>query len=116
MINHEKALAATKDIIVKQSLESELCLRTLVDQICGSLSSLRLPQLTAAIDTVNEISKQLTERKNEAVSEINSTFEELERALHQRKSALITDLENICSTKQKVEHIVPHSPRSSMLG
>ncbi|XP_062408095.1 tripartite motif-containing protein 3-like [Sardina pilchardus] len=62
----------------------------------------RLPQLTAAIDTVNDISKQLTERKNEAVSEINSTFEELERALHQRKGHLITDLENICSAKQKV--------------
>ncbi|XP_056322627.1 tripartite motif-containing protein 3b isoform X1 [Danio aesculapii] len=62
----------------------------------------RLPQLTAAIEMVNEISKQLTERKNEAVNEINMTFEELERALHQRKAALITDLENICSTKQKV--------------
>ncbi|KAK1168076.1 tripartite motif-containing protein 3-like isoform X1 [Acipenser oxyrinchus oxyrinchus] len=62
----------------------------------------RLPQLTAAIELVNEISKQLTERKNEAVSEISSTFEELERALHLRKSALISDLENICSTKQKV--------------
>ncbi|MGH0152251.1 UNVERIFIED_CONTAM: hypothetical protein FKN15_022037 [Acipenser sinensis] len=62
----------------------------------------RLPQLTAAIELVNEISKQLTESKNEAVSEISSTFEELERALHLRKSALISDLENICSTKQKV--------------
>ncbi|XP_051542087.1 tripartite motif-containing protein 3-like isoform X3 [Myxocyprinus asiaticus] len=62
----------------------------------------RLPQLTAAIELVNEISKQLIERKSEAVSEINLTFEELERALHQRKAALITDLENICSTKQKV--------------
>ncbi|KAJ8342516.1 hypothetical protein SKAU_G00324440 [Synaphobranchus kaupii] len=62
----------------------------------------RLPQLTAAIELVNEISRQLMERKNEAVSEISSTFEELERALHLRKSALINDLENICSTKQKV--------------
>ncbi|XP_015197424.1 tripartite motif-containing protein 3b isoform X1 [Lepisosteus oculatus] len=62
----------------------------------------RLPQLTAAIELVNEISKQLTERKNEAVSEISSTFEELERALHLRKNALITDLESICSAKQKV--------------
>ncbi|KAJ8412512.1 hypothetical protein AAFF_G00128480 [Aldrovandia affinis] len=62
----------------------------------------RLPQLTAAIELVNEISRQLTERKNEAVNEISNTFEELERALHLRKSALITDLENICSTKQKV--------------
>uniref|UniRef100_A0A671RGQ5 RING-type E3 ubiquitin transferase n=1 Tax=Sinocyclocheilus anshuiensis TaxID=1608454 RepID=A0A671RGQ5_9TELE len=61
-----------------------------------------LPQLTAAIELVNEISQQLIERKNEAVNEINMTFEELERALHQRKAALITDLENICSTKQKV--------------
>uniref|UniRef100_A0A671RHB6 RING-type E3 ubiquitin transferase n=1 Tax=Sinocyclocheilus anshuiensis TaxID=1608454 RepID=A0A671RHB6_9TELE len=64
--------------------------------------SVRLPQLTAAIELVNEISQQLIERKNEAVNEINMTFEELERALHQRKAALITDLENICSTKQKV--------------
>ncbi|XP_063059408.1 tripartite motif-containing protein 3b isoform X1 [Engraulis encrasicolus] len=62
----------------------------------------RLPQLTAAIELVSEISKQLTERKNEAVTEINATFEELERALQQRKSALITDLENICNAKQKV--------------
>ncbi|XP_073674344.1 tripartite motif-containing protein 3 [Garra rufa] len=62
----------------------------------------RLPQLTAAIELVNEISKQLTERKNEAVTEISNTFEELEKALHQRKTALITDLENICGTKQKV--------------
>lgn len=65
-------------------------------------SSSRLPQLTAAIDVVNEISRQLSERKSEAISEISSTFEELERALHQRKNTLITDLENICSTKQKV--------------
>ncbi|RXN18764.1 tripartite motif-containing 3-like protein [Labeo rohita] len=62
----------------------------------------RLPQLTAAIELVNEISKQLTDRKNEAVTEISNTFEELEKALHQRKTALITDLENICGTKQKV--------------
>uniref|UniRef100_A0A8C1TT80 RING-type E3 ubiquitin transferase n=1 Tax=Cyprinus carpio TaxID=7962 RepID=A0A8C1TT80_CYPCA len=62
----------------------------------------RLPQLTAAIELVNEISQQLIERKNEAINEISVTFEELERALHQRKAALITDLENICSTKQKV--------------
>ncbi|XP_016424246.1 tripartite motif-containing protein 3-like [Sinocyclocheilus rhinocerous] len=62
----------------------------------------RLPQLTAAIELVNEISKQLTDRKNEAVTEISNTFEELEKALHQRKTTLITDLENICSTKQKV--------------
>lgn len=62
----------------------------------------RLPQLTAAIELVNEISRQLNDRKTEAVTEISNTFEELERALHQRKTALITDLENICSTKQKV--------------
>ncbi|TMS07786.1 Tripartite motif-containing protein 3 [Larimichthys crocea] len=62
----------------------------------------RLPQLTAAIELVNEISKQLTERKNGAVTEISNTFDELEKALHQRKTALITEVENICSTKQKV--------------
>uniref|UniRef100_A0A8C8GJ97 RING-type E3 ubiquitin transferase n=1 Tax=Oncorhynchus tshawytscha TaxID=74940 RepID=A0A8C8GJ97_ONCTS len=62
----------------------------------------RLPQLTAAIELVGEISKQLTDRKNEAVTEISSTFEELERALQLRKTALINDLENIYSAKQKV--------------
>uniref|UniRef100_A0A3Q3EDT4 RING-type E3 ubiquitin transferase n=1 Tax=Labrus bergylta TaxID=56723 RepID=A0A3Q3EDT4_9LABR len=62
----------------------------------------RLPQLTAAIELVNEISKQLTDRKNGAVAEISNTFDELEKALHQRKTALITEVENICSTKQKV--------------
>lgn len=62
----------------------------------------RLPQLTAAIELVNEISKQLTERKNGAVTDISNTFDELEKALHQRKNALITEVENICSTKQKV--------------
>lgn len=67
--------------------------------------SFRLPQLTAAIDLVSEISRQLNERKAEAVAEITCTFEELERALHQRKTALITDLENICSAKQKVSYI-----------
>jgi len=72
------------------------------DLPCIYLSSGRLPQLTAAIELVNDISKQLTERKNEAVTEISNTFDELERALHQRKTALITEVENICSTKQKV--------------
>lgn len=61
--------------------------------------------MTAAIDIVNGISRQLSERKNEAITEISSTFEELERALHQRKNTLITDLENICSTKQKVPEL-----------
>uniref|UniRef100_A0A8C6NZL4 RING-type E3 ubiquitin transferase n=1 Tax=Nothobranchius furzeri TaxID=105023 RepID=A0A8C6NZL4_NOTFU len=62
----------------------------------------RLPQLTAAIEMVSEISCQLNERKNEAVAGITSTFEELERLLHQRKTALVMDLESICSAKQKV--------------
>ncbi|KAI4879806.1 hypothetical protein NFI96_030759 [Prochilodus magdalenae] len=62
----------------------------------------QLPQLTAAIDLVNDITRQLAERKSDAITEISSTFDELERALHQRKNTLITDLENICSTKQKV--------------
>ncbi|TWW74633.1 RING finger protein 22 [Takifugu flavidus] len=61
----------------------------------------RLPQLTAAIELVSEISRQLNDRKSEAVAEISGTFEELERALHQRKTALVTDLENICTAKQK---------------
>ena len=58
--------------------------------------------MMAAIELVNEISKQLTDRKNEAVTDISNTFDELEKALHLRKTALITDVENICSTKQKV--------------
>ena len=62
----------------------------------------RLPQLTAAIELVNEISKQLSERKNDAVTDISNTFDELEKALHLRKTALVTEVENICSTKQKV--------------
>lgn len=69
---------------------------------CVGLSSGRLPQLTAAIELVNEISKQLTGRKNDAVTEISNTFDELEKALHQRKTALITEVENICSSKHKV--------------
>ncbi|XP_025049506.1 LOW QUALITY PROTEIN: tripartite motif-containing protein 2-like [Alligator sinensis] len=62
----------------------------------------RLPQLTVAIGLVTEISQQLAERKNDAVSEISSTFEELERALQQRKGVLVRDLEAICGAKQKV--------------
>uniref|UniRef100_A0A8B9B9V3 RING-type E3 ubiquitin transferase n=1 Tax=Anser brachyrhynchus TaxID=132585 RepID=A0A8B9B9V3_9AVES len=62
----------------------------------------RLPQLAAAIGLVSEISQQLVERKNEAVSEIGSTFEELEKALQQRKGLLVRDLEAICGAKQKV--------------
>lgn len=70
---------------------------------CNSEARLcRLPQLTAAIELVTEISRQLNERKMEAVAEITRTFEELERALHQRKTALVTEMENICGTKQKV--------------
>ncbi|KAI1893606.1 hypothetical protein AGOR_G00125450 [Albula goreensis] len=77
--------------------QHKAALKNQLDAIRG-----RLPQLTAAIEMVNEISKQLTERKNEAVSEISSTFDDLERALHLRKTALITDLESICNAKQKV--------------
>ncbi|KAI4813950.1 hypothetical protein KUCAC02_003168 [Chaenocephalus aceratus] len=76
--------------------QHKAALKTQLDAIMS-----RLPQLTSSIELVSEISRQLNE-KNEAVAEITSTFEELEQALHQRKTALITDLENICSTKQKV--------------
>uniref|UniRef100_A0A8D0B853 Tripartite motif-containing protein 3 n=1 Tax=Salvator merianae TaxID=96440 RepID=A0A8D0B853_SALMN len=62
----------------------------------------RLPQLAAAIGLVSEISQQLTERKNEAVAEIGSTFAELEKALQQRKGLLVRDLEALCGAKQKV--------------
>ncbi|XP_051963102.1 tripartite motif-containing protein 3 [Xyrauchen texanus] len=77
--------------------QHKAALKNQLDAICN-----RVPQLTAAIELVNEISRQLTDRKNESVTEISNTFEELEKALHQRKTALITDLENICSGKQKV--------------
>ncbi|XP_051521404.1 tripartite motif-containing protein 3-like [Myxocyprinus asiaticus] len=77
--------------------QHKAALKNQLDAICN-----RVPQLTAAIELVNEISRQLTDRKNESVMEISNTFEELEKALHQRKTALITDLENICSSKQKV--------------
>lgn len=62
----------------------------------------RLPQLTCSIALVTEISKQLIDRKNDAISEISGTFEDLEKALHQRKNTLIHDLEAICGAKHKV--------------
>lgn len=70
----------------------------------------RLPQLAAAIGLVSEISQQLVERKNEAVSEIGSTFEELETALRQRKGLLVRDLEATCGAKQKVTPPTPLCP------
>uniref|UniRef100_A0A3P8XMN6 RING-type E3 ubiquitin transferase n=1 Tax=Esox lucius TaxID=8010 RepID=A0A3P8XMN6_ESOLU len=91
--HREHVTVPLRDVLEQQ----KAALKTQLDAIRN-----RLPQLTAAIELVGEISKQLTDRKNEAVTEISSTFEELERALHLRKSALITDLENICCTKQKV--------------
>lgn len=62
----------------------------------------RLPQLGVAIGLVSEISQQLVERKNDAVSEIGSSFAELEKALQQRKGLLVRDLEALCGAKQKV--------------
>lgn len=62
----------------------------------------RIPQLTTAIDLVGEISRQLSERKSAAVNEICTTFEELERALQQRKNSLLQDLDTISVGKQKV--------------
>ncbi|TNN75077.1 Tripartite motif-containing protein 3 [Liparis tanakae] len=87
----------------------------------------RLPQLTAAIELVNEISKQLTERKNEAVSEISNTFDELEKALHQRKTALVTEVlqaqltsllqgkENIQSSCSFTEQALSHGSATEVL-
>ncbi|NXI48316.1 TRIM3 protein, partial [Galbula dea] len=62
----------------------------------------RLPQLSAAIGLVSEISRQLGERKAEVVAEIGATFEELEVALRQRRGVLLRDLEATCAAKQKV--------------
>uniref|UniRef100_A0A4W4F427 RING-type E3 ubiquitin transferase n=1 Tax=Electrophorus electricus TaxID=8005 RepID=A0A4W4F427_ELEEL len=91
--HREHMTVPLRDVLEQHKAE----LKTQLDAIRN-----RLPQLTAAVDLVNEISRQLAERKSEAISEISSTFEELERALHHRKSTLITDLENICGAKQKV--------------
>ncbi|KAM9170723.1 tripartite motif-containing protein 3 isoform 4-T5 [Pangshura tecta] len=83
-------------------------LRNVVEQHKASLQQQldaiksRLPQLTAAIGLVTEISKQLMERKNAAVGEISGSFAELEQALQQRKGLLVRDLEATCSAKQKV--------------
>ncbi|XP_044881464.1 tripartite motif-containing protein 3 isoform X4 [Mauremys mutica] len=83
-------------------------LRNVVEQHKASLQQQldaiksRLPQLTAAIGLVSEISKQLMERKNAAVGEISGSFAELEQALQQRKGLLVRDLEATCSAKQKV--------------
>ncbi|KAM4609580.1 tripartite motif-containing protein 3-like [Discoglossus pictus] len=83
-------------------------LRDVLEQHKASLRSQldtiksRIPQLTSAIELVSEISRQLSERKTAAVSEICTAFEELERALQQRKSALLQDLETACVSKQKV--------------
>lgn len=96
-----KANVSGKPQLSVRALGLKKNLRVLVFPVFA-LVARRLPQLTAAIELVNEISKQLTERKSQAVSEISSTFDELEKALHQRKTALITEVENICTTKQKV--------------
>ncbi|XP_054020665.1 tripartite motif-containing protein 3 isoform X1 [Dryobates pubescens] len=62
----------------------------------------RLPQLSAAIGLVSEISRQLGERRAEAAAEIGATFRELEEALCQRRAELERDLEATCAAKQKV--------------
>uniref|UniRef100_A0A8D0AAR9 RING-type E3 ubiquitin transferase n=1 Tax=Sander lucioperca TaxID=283035 RepID=A0A8D0AAR9_SANLU len=93
---HQEHVTVPLQDVVEQH---KAALKTQLDPF---VTSCRLPQLTISIELVSEISRQLNEGKNKAVAEITSTFEELERALHQRKTALITDLENICSTKQKV--------------
>uniref|UniRef100_A0A8C5GW96 RING-type E3 ubiquitin transferase n=1 Tax=Gouania willdenowi TaxID=441366 RepID=A0A8C5GW96_GOUWI len=50
----------------------------------------RCSKAFTALTLVSEISRQLNERKNDAITEITT------------QNGLITDLENICSTKQKV--------------
>ncbi|XP_077596175.1 tripartite motif-containing protein 3-like isoform X2 [Stigmatopora nigra] len=62
----------------------------------------RLPQLTAAVDLVEHISRQLTERRDRAAAQIDAAFRELEGALEGRKAALLADLEGVCGAKQKV--------------
>ncbi|XP_077402439.1 tripartite motif-containing protein 3-like isoform X6 [Vanacampus margaritifer] len=83
-------------------------LRDVVEQHKGALETQldairgRLPQLTAAMELVSEISRQLSERRKAAEAEIGAAFLELERALEHRKTALLADLDNICGAKQKV--------------
>ncbi|XP_074865713.1 tripartite motif-containing protein 3 isoform X2 [Carettochelys insculpta] len=62
----------------------------------------RVPQLTAAIGLVSEISRQLAERKEAALGEISDSFAELGQALQLRKGLLVRDLEATCGSKQKV--------------
>ncbi|CAB1348871.1 unnamed protein product [Coregonus sp. 'balchen'] len=76
--------------------------------------------LRAAIELVGEISKQLTDRKNEAVTEISSTFEELERALHLRKTDLISapgpaGKDNIQSCSSFTEQALSHGSATEVL-
>ncbi|XP_072432749.1 tripartite motif-containing protein 2-like isoform X2 [Chiloscyllium punctatum] len=83
-------------------------LRDVVDQHKASLRlqldaiKSRLPQLNAAIELVHGICRQLIANKDSAVTEISASFEELQQAVQLRKASLISDLEGLCNSKQKV--------------
>nr|XP_032811464.1 tripartite motif-containing protein 2 isoform X1 [Petromyzon marinus]XP_032811465.1 tripartite motif-containing protein 2 isoform X1 [Petromyzon marinus]XP_032811466.1 tripartite motif-containing protein 2 isoform X1 [Petromyzon marinus]XP_032811468.1 tripartite motif-containing protein 2 isoform X1 [Petromyzon marinus]XP_032811469.1 tripartite motif-containing protein 2 isoform X1 [Petromyzon marinus] len=62
----------------------------------------RLPELDSAIGMVSEIAKQLLAQRDEALGEIRAAFDDLTKALEQRKSALVTDTEGLYTSKQKV--------------
>ncbi|GCC19289.1 hypothetical protein chiPu_0018305 [Chiloscyllium punctatum] len=64
--------------------------------------ALGLPQLNAAIELVHGICRQLIANKDSAVTEISASFEELQQAVQLRKASLISDLEGLCNSKQKV--------------
>uniref|UniRef100_A0AAQ6ALY2 RING-type E3 ubiquitin transferase n=1 Tax=Amphiprion ocellaris TaxID=80972 RepID=A0AAQ6ALY2_AMPOC len=79
----------------------------------------RLPQLTAAIELVNEISKQLTDRKNEAVTEISNTFDEKKSIMFHISQSTLTSLlqgkENIQSSCSFTEHALSHGSATEVL-
>ncbi|KAM6342059.1 tripartite motif-containing protein 3 [Podargus strigoides] len=62
----------------------------------------RLPQLGAAVALVAGLSRELEQRREAAAAEIGGAFEELERALRQRRGLLLRDLRDTCSAKQEV--------------
>ncbi|XP_035680696.1 tripartite motif-containing protein 2-like [Branchiostoma floridae] len=64
----------------------------------------QLPSIGEAIKNIAEISQHLATKKSDAEIEITSAFEELEKAISQRKTALFSELETVYSAKNQVLH------------
>uniref|UniRef100_A0A8C4Q5G6 RING-type E3 ubiquitin transferase n=1 Tax=Eptatretus burgeri TaxID=7764 RepID=A0A8C4Q5G6_EPTBU len=62
----------------------------------------RLPQVDGAARLVAEISWQLTAQRDEVLEEIRSSFDELSKALEQRRDILLSQLDALYSLKYKV--------------